>query len=60
MQHQIPQPIIENLQLAATSYADSTATTNAGRILRFIAKIIPVKLVIQLFAHKLSKEKNLN
>ena len=48
--------LIENLLTnAATKYSQSPATTNAGRILRFIAKIVPVGVVVKLFAHKLSK-----
>ena len=48
--------LIENLLInAATKYSQSPATTNAGRILRFIAKIVPVGVVVKLFAHKLSK-----
>jgi hypothetical protein len=48
--------IIDNLlQEAATKYSQSPATTNAGKWLRFIAKVVPVGLVVKLFAHKLSK-----
>lgn len=43
------------LQEAATKYSRSEATTNAGMILRAIASIIPTNLIVQLFAHKLSK-----
>jgi hypothetical protein len=48
--------LIDNLlQNAATKYSQSPATTNAGRFLRFIAKIVPVHIVVKMFAHKLSK-----
>ncbi|MDA6068960.1 hypothetical protein NJT12_04925 [Flavobacterium sp. AC] len=53
MRKEIPHPILDTLQAAATTYADSPATTDAGRILRFIARIIPVSFVVQLFAHKM-------
>jgi len=43
------------LQEAATKYSQSPATTNAGRWLRFIARIVPVETVVKIFAHKLSK-----
>jgi hypothetical protein len=43
------------LQEAATKYSRSQYTTNAGMILRAVASIIPTSLIIQLFAHKLSK-----
>ena len=52
---EIPKKIEDNLQKVATEYSNSPATTNAGRILRFVARIIPVNVVIQLFAHKLGK-----
>ena len=43
------------LQESATKYSQSPATTNAGRWLRFIARILPVETVVKIFAHKLSK-----
>ncbi|MES2575668.1 MAG: hypothetical protein V4572_12035 [Bacteroidota bacterium] len=49
--------IIDSLQKVATDYSNSPATTNAGRVLRTIARIIPLSLVIKLFAHKMTKEK---
>lgn len=56
MEKQIPPVIKDALQEAATKYSQSEATTNAGRVLRILAKIIPVSFVIQLFAHKLKKQ----
>lgn len=47
--------IEEVLQDAATKYSQSPATTNAGRILRAIASVIPTSVIIKLFAHKCSK-----
>ena len=48
--------LIENLlKESAKKYSESPATTNAGRWLRFIARIIPVETVVKIFAHKLSK-----
>ena len=55
MEKEIPDVLKNGLQEVATAYSNSEATTNAGRILRFIAKIIPVSVVLQLFAHKLKK-----
>lgn len=49
----IPKPIKEALDAAAKNYSDSPATTNAGRVLRFLAKFISVDVAIKLFAHKL-------
>lgn len=43
------------LKEAATKYSESPATTNCGRWLRFVAKIIPAEVIIKLFAHKLTR-----
>jgi len=51
----IPDPIQNLLDGAATEYSRSEATTNAGRILRFICKFIKPTTIIKMFAHKLSK-----
>lgn len=56
MKKEIPDVLKNGLQEAATAYSESNATTNAGVVLRFIARIIPVSLVLQLFAHKLKKK----
>lgn len=55
MKKEIPDVLKNGLQEVATAYSNSKATTNAGVVLRFIARIIPVNLVLQLFAHKLKK-----
>ena len=51
----IPTPIVELLDAGATAYSDSNATTNAGRVLRFITRFIKPSTIIKMFAHKLSK-----
>ena len=51
----IPDPIQNLLDGAATEYSRSEATTNAGRILRFICRFIKPTTIIKMFAHKLSK-----
>ena len=56
MKKQIPNVIKNGLQEAATAYANSKHTTNAGFVLRFIARIVPVDTVIKLFAHVLKKK----
>lgn len=56
MEKETPDSLKNGLQEVATAYSNSKATTNAGRILRFMAKIIPVNVVLQLFAHKLKKK----
>lgn len=50
----IPEPIKNLLDGAAQEYATSTATTNAGRVLRFICRFIKPSTIIKMFAHKLS------
>lgn len=52
--NEIPKDIQNTLNVAANAYSQSPATTNAGRILRFIARILPPTTIIKLFAHKLS------
>jgi hypothetical protein len=51
----IPEPIKNVLDEAANEYSNSYATTNAGRILRFICRFIKPSTIIKMFAHKLSK-----
>ncbi len=55
MKKEIPPIVKEVLNNAAKTYSESKATTNAGRILRFICKFVSVDTVIKLFAHKLNK-----
>lgn len=54
MKKEIPPVIKTALDTAAQEYAKSPATTNAGRVLRFIARFISVDTVIKLFAHKVT------
>ncbi|MFK7061634.1 hypothetical protein V3Q90_16080 [Flavobacterium oreochromis] len=54
MPNEIPPVIKEVLDTAAKEYSKSPATTNAGRVLRFIARFISVDTVIKLFAHKIT------
>lgn len=50
----IPIEIKNALDEAAQKYSRSLATTNAGKVLRFICRFISVDTVIKIFAHKLS------
>lgn len=50
----IPEPIKNLLDEAATQYSESIATTNAGFILRFICRFLKPTTIIKMFAHKLS------
>ncbi len=52
---EIPKEVKDALDIAARKYSESKATTNAGRVLRFVAGFISVDTVIKIFAHKVSK-----
>jgi hypothetical protein len=52
----LPAPIVDLLDAGANAYSESTATTNAGRVLRFISKFIKPSTIIKLFAHKFSNK----
>jgi hypothetical protein len=54
MSKEMPPLVKVVLDDAAKTYSESKATTNAGFILRFVARFITVDTVIKLFAHKLS------
>jgi hypothetical protein len=51
--NKLPLEIQSALDQAAAKYTDSPYTTNAGRVLRFISKLIPPSTIIKLFAHKM-------
>jgi hypothetical protein len=51
----IPAPIVDLLDAGATAYSDSNATTNAGRVLRFISRFLKPSTIIKMFAHKMTK-----
>ena len=54
MSKQIPPVVKAVLDNAAEQYSKSPATTNAGRILRFVCSFLSVDTVVKLFAHKLT------
>lgn len=54
MKKEIPPLVKKVLNNAAKTYSESKATTNAGRVLRFICRFVSVDTVVKLFAHKLS------
>ena len=53
MKKEIPPVIKTALEKVAQDYTNSEATTNAGRVLRFIARFVTVDTIVKLFAHKL-------
>ena len=54
-EQEIPKPIQDALEKVATNYSQSPHTTNAGKILRIIAGLIPVSTIVKIFAYKLSR-----
>jgi hypothetical protein len=52
MEKQIPQEIKDGLDQVAKQYSESTATTNAGRVLRFICRFIKPSTIAKMVAHK--------
>ena len=54
MKTEIPIEIKNALDSVAKQYSDSPATTNAGRILRFVSRFVTVDTVLKLLAHKLN------
>lgn len=55
MKQQIPPLLEMELNKVASQYSRSPATTNAGVVLRFLARFVTVDTVVKLFAHKLKK-----
>lgn len=59
-QYPIPEVVIQKLtdkvNSAITKYSESDYTTNAGAVLRFITKILPVNWLIKMYAHKISPQ----
>lgn len=51
MKKEIPQAVRIVLANAAQKYSESPSTTNAGRVLRFIAKFVTQETVAKLFSH---------
>ena len=53
MKKEIPKEIKDALNEVARKYSNSPATTNAGRVFRFLAQFITVETIVKIFAHKL-------
>ncbi|MEN2402303.1 hypothetical protein GKZ90_0021115 [Flavobacterium sp. MC2016-06] len=53
MNKEIPKEIKDLLNVAGQKYSESPATTDAGRVLRFLARFITVDTIIKVLAHKL-------
>lgn len=48
----LPPVIGKALNELQLRYAESTATTNAGRILRTIARFVPLDTLLKILVHK--------
>lgn len=48
--------ILNEFDKVAQRYSDSPYTTNAGKWLRFVAKIIPASTIIKMVSYKLAKK----
>ena len=55
MKKEIPTEVTDLLTKAAQTYAESPATTGAGRVLRFLARFVTVETVIKILTHKIRK-----
>ena len=53
----VKNALTKTVSKALKQYSKSTATTNAGRILRFIANILPLETIIEIAAHKVAPQK---
>jgi len=52
MEKNIPPIVNQALNELTKKYSESTATTNAGRILRFIARVVPLDVLLKIIVHK--------
>lgn len=49
---QLPPVIGGALDKLTKAYSESEATTNAGRVLRFLARFVTVDMVLKILTHK--------
>jgi hypothetical protein len=52
MEKQIPPVIKAAIDEVAKKYSESPATTNAGLVLRFVARFVTLDMIVKLLAHK--------
>ena len=49
---EIPPIINQAVNDLAKKYAESKATTNAGRVLRFVSRFVTLDMLLKLITHK--------
>lgn len=49
---QLPPVIGQAVNELTRKYSESPATTNAGRVLRFLARFVTVDMVLKILTHK--------
>lgn len=52
--NQIPPIINDIVDELAKKYSESKATTNAGRVLRFLSRFVTLDMLLKIIAHKKS------
>jgi hypothetical protein len=53
--NEIEKALIDGFKDPIKKYAESPATTNAGAVIRFLAKYLPVGFIVQILHQKLKK-----
>ena len=51
---EIPPIINQAVNELTKKYSESTATTNAGRVLRFVSRFVTLDMLLKLITHKKS------
>ena len=52
----IADALSKSVKKSLIKYSDSLATTDAGAVLRFVARFLPVEMIIKLAAHKVAPQ----
>lgn len=48
----LPDEVLNHVEMLARNYANSPATTNAGAVLRFIVRFLPIDLLAKMITEK--------
>ena len=49
----LPDEVLNHVEMLARNYANSPATTNAGSVLRFIVRFVPLRLLVKAITAKI-------